>query len=221
MVERMMKRCFCVFVGVLLISCFLAGCSGKGEDPKEDSGTSERLAKRYIDLFSNESYFIKYRAEYEEFVDENSKDTLTENYEVAVQGEKLSIRITGEDLDGTMLIVDGKKHMLNHKEKVDQISAPEEGDRWMFPSGGYEFKESGTSELFGVSYMYEEYMTDSGNFRFFFGDQKLVGIEAVAEDENQNPESIKMEILEWSMKVPIGVFDIPEGYEVKEEEKKE
>jgi len=212
-----MKRVFLVFVTILIILYCLVGCDLKREGPtealKEDPGVSKRLANRYLDLFANESYFIKFHVEYEDFVDENTKSKITEEYEIAVQSGNLSIKSTGEDGESTMLIVDGKKHILNHQKKVYQVSVSTDEDRWMFPSGGYEFKESGTSELFGVSYMYEEYTTDIGIFRFFFDGQKLVGIEAFSEkDKNQENDSMQMKILDWSMKVPIGTFDIPDGY---------
>jgi hypothetical protein len=74
----------------------------------------------------------------------------------------------------------------------------------------------GTAEMYGVVCVYEAYSSaEAEELRFFFDDQnKLVGIDVTSTDD---VFTIKMEIMEWSTEIPDGAFDIPDGYEVKEE----
>jgi len=214
------KRGVLICAAVLFVFCCMTGCDltpqapAQQEDLGDETDEREMLAAQYIDVFESQSYYIKYRGEYE---DEKTEAEIKEEYEVAVREKSLSIRvISGEDVDSTMLIVEGKKHILDHKEKVDQVSEPEEKDRWMFPTQGYVFKETGTAELEGVACEYEEYTTDSGDFRFFFDDaKKLVRIEAFSEDDNKKRHSFRMVILEWSVEIPEGIFEIPDGYKTE------
>ena len=176
------------------------------------SGFSDKLAVAYIDILDNGVFYMKYRTETE--IDGQIIEAITE---IATDGDDTAFKAQMAGMESQIIIKDYKMYIVDHESKtiITSPASPSQRDG-LFPDGALVgknsvFKGSGTAELFGVPHDYEEYTSDGGDMRFFFEGGRLAGMETVTEGQ-----PIQMEILEMNDKIPAGMFDIPDGYEISE-----
>lgn len=231
-----MKKSIILLVILLLALGLFAGCSNAVE-------SGGRLATPYIDVFNSGTYYMKYRLveDYGTMVVEFAMDgdivackTKTDDSDlffVMKDGKVYYKEIVTTD------IANQSKAAENAILKLAKLSLLEGDDvrpsydipsceinsitKYSFLQLGespfqdieYVYKKSGIDEFLGVFLDYEEYSCDEGAIRFFFKGGKLAGAECNYTEWNY---SIQMEILEMTGQIPSGMFDIPEGCEVRD-----
>ncbi|MCL1976008.1 MAG: hypothetical protein FWG61_07620 [Firmicutes bacterium] len=231
-----MKRVFAILLLTVIALGFAAGCSGNKSindvnyPPKvtetpppeeipslsEQAGLENKKAAPYIDAFARRTFYLKYSIEMA-YYDQTVK-TITE---VAAMGGEISIKnsvgfvdtadtVSLDNTEGLTVYKENKAFSIDHKNKTVTVTPSSLQISTMFPDSGYIFEESGLAELFGISYNYEDYYTNSIDLRFYFDENKLVGLERLT--SNMTP----MLVLEMSTDIPAGIFDIPAEYTVLE-----
>ena len=171
------------------------------------SGMSGRLADAYISMFNSGSYYMKFRA-----ITEYDGEETAAVSEVALKGGDMAMIAEIEGMGTAHLIVkEGKTYIIDHESKTIMVLDMGNlmGDSMdTFTETDFEYKGTGTGELFGIRRTYEEYSTDAGDARFYFDGSKLVGYEVVSDSVTS-----QMEILEMSTNIPSSMFEIPADYE--------
>jgi hypothetical protein len=181
--------------------------SDETEDISNDPSSEIKLAVAYTDILNSGVYYMKYR-NLMETADQINESTM----EVAVNGnDRALIAMIGGN-ENIIIVKDEKVHVVDHNnKKIFVLPADVSTNKPVLPSSEYNYKSSGSVELFGVLRSYEDYTTEAGDIRFFFDGDKLLGFESSFGDIR-----VKMEVLELSTIVPPGIFDLPEGYDIVE-----
>jgi len=171
------------------------------------SGMSGRLADAYIGMFNSGSYYMKFRA----MTEYDGEETAAVS-EVALKGGDVAMIAEVEGMGTAHLVMrGGKTYIIDHESKTIMVLDMGNlmGDSMdTFTETDFEYKGTGTGELFGIRRTYEEYSTDAGDARFYFDGSKLVGYEVVSDSVTS-----QMEILEMSTNIPSSMFEIPADYE--------
>lgn len=217
---------------VILTVCLSTGCGDRSnpEDnyppyikhpaaPIEDTTTNEatgfadKQAATYIDLFSCGVYYIKTRIkmDYYGLIIETITETYANGNERAVitkigYVESAEKPVEGIEKESIAIYKDNKIFTLDSESRTYTVADSSTQSDGLFPNSGYIFRGSGEAELFGVSYSFEEYYTDSGEIRFYFDNNKLVGLDTLQGNR------VQKEVMEISSVVPPSIFDVPAEY---------
>jgi hypothetical protein len=219
-----MKKFTAVLLASLLLGVLLIGC-GRNEQPtnpdnndvqtesntgdsSDTAAPAQRLSQPYVDIMTSGTFFMKYRVN-----QEVSGTIIDASGEMAVDGENLAMVTEVMGMQITIIIKDGTSYMLDHTNKtalsMGSGALPTQQENEM--PHEFTYKGSGTGDLKGTTYPYEEYTTESGSIKFFFDGTRLAGFEIVFGDH-----TIQYEVSEFSGTVPEGMFEIPADYTVTE-----
>ena len=172
----------------------------------ETADLGDKLAAAYIDMLSGDSYYIKFRTE---LLVEGQKIAVV--METALSGDDLAVKSSMGGVDNLIIFKDGETNVVDHESRTIMVMGGGFSSMYdgTLPDSGYVFKGSGNAELYGVMHAYEDYATDRGDVRFFFDGGSLAGAEFSMEGL-----SLQVEFTEMSNKIPPGIFDIPDDYDI-------
>jgi hypothetical protein len=169
----------------------------------DTEGLGDLLSSTYVDMMKSKEYMMKYKTT----MDFNGQTTEMENT-MAVSGNKTAIISNGGGLDSTIIMKDDKVYMVDHASKTVMSWAQTQNDaQETFDVEGITYLGNGKEE----GLVYEEYSAEGTNMKYYFDGKKLVKIAATI-----SGQTMVMEIIEISDKVPASMFEIPAGYQVTE-----
>lgn len=184
---------------------------GKIDEPivTEENSPGEYTAALLSKYINNGTYYILHR----ETTGETSVDT-----ELAVSGNKAAVRTEA----GTQILIDETWYMVMHDSqavltspaaaamkdgftKIISVKSEEEAKE--------QFVASGTEAIEGAELVFEEYKDSQGNVsKYYFDSQTLRYVKIV----NAGGAEIFSEIFTISKEVPEGIFDVPDGYIIRD-----
>jgi hypothetical protein len=173
--------------------------------PTDNENTSKgKLAEAYLNIIKTEKYYIKYRMNMEGVSNEIS---------MAVDGKNIAMESVNGEETSNIVIKDGKTYMINHKDATVFVVSNEENETTLEePIAAYDelpLPNEGTGDFLGKNLKYEEYEIAGEYIRYYFDNNKIVGIES-----SDDSGKYYIEILELTKDVPTGMFDIPADYVV-------
>jgi predicted small lipoprotein YifL len=171
----------------------------------EDKVSSKgNLASTYLNIIKSEKYFIKYRMNMEGVNNEIS---------MAVDGKNIAMSSKNGEEITNVVIKDGSTYMINDTEKTVFVVPNDENETTIQePITAYDelpINGEGTGEFLGRNLKYEEYEINGEYIRYYFDNDKIVGIES-ADDSGK----YYIEILELTQDIPTEMFNIPTDYTV-------
>ncbi|MDD4592274.1 MAG: hypothetical protein PHG06_17880 [Parabacteroides sp.] len=200
--------CFLILMLAMFVGCANSSTGTESDDTgnpvnveTETEGMGELLSASYVEMMKSGKYLLKYRATIE-FEGQSAQLEAT----AAVAGEDSAFISKVGGIESKMIFKEDKVYMIDHANKSILI--------W---SSGAEDEDDGTIDTEGITYIgkgiedgldYEEYSTEDGSIKYYFDGKKLVKMIVVTENE-----TMLMEILEMSDKVPDSMFEIPSDYQ--------
>lgn len=123
-------------------------------------------------------------------------------------------------MDTRLVMKEEKLYIISHDQR--RILVVKGSDLTNVPGGqnpdikleGIEYAGSGTGELRGQTYSYEEYTVEKGRIRFYFDNSRIVGM-----DYTMDQVTVQMEILSLEERVDDSMFIIPSDYPVTDSTK--
>jgi outer membrane lipoprotein-sorting protein len=210
-----------LLVLVLLLG-LMAGCGQSSEtgddvvaeDPvnEEEQMTDDmgdRLSELYVDLMSGDEYLMKYRT---------TMDMEGQAFEIeatlAVSGDNTAIMTVANGMESTMIMKENESYVVDHENKMVLVmpEVPDAGDSSFDETTGIVNIDDDMSYLGNGkegNLVYEEYATMDGSVRYYFDGDTFVKMVV-----DSNGQTMTMEILEFSDKVPDGIFEIPSDYQM-------
>lgn len=138
--------------------------------------------------------------------------------EVAVTGNKAAMK----DSSGTQIIDDETLYYVIPEQKVVLTSLVDESMKKGYTAiisvkteeeALAALQSTGKEKINDIEYTYEEYKNSKGNLERYYFDSST--IRYIKQYDAQSVETLT-EILELSLKIPNGFFDIPDGYIVQD-----
>jgi len=171
---------------------------------------TSRKINNYIDILKDK-YYMKYVTKTED-EDGNIVDL---NVEFALSGD--NIYMNYPELFTTILVTKDASYYILHDSKITQkYPIDSEGQKQYYTlqrnvNQAYfeqNFVGTGTQEIEGIEYYYEEYKSGDDKIRYYFDENdKLVYIENISDSESEIDKII--EIREFD---DLSIFELPEGY---------
>jgi uncharacterized lipoprotein YehR (DUF1307 family) len=173
------------------------------EEEKENKNVlNDGVVEEYINVIKTKNYYIKYRM---------NLDGEQSEIAMAVQNDNIAMESgTGEERTN-IIIKDGNTYMVNHNEATVLVTKNGENEATIEePILAYEdlpFASEGTGDFLGKSCKFKEYDFNGDKVKYYYDDDKVVGMEAV-----DDSGVYYIEILELSENVPESMFEIPSDY---------
>lgn len=229
------KRNLGILVVILLMSLILSSCrttepdrpstGTPGENPVTEGPsvpqTPEvpenpgRITDEIVRIMTSKLYTMKTKTYLEILGREfEVESTLAKNGVVAAMETDFG------GMDTRLVMKEEKLYIISHDQK--RILVVKGSDLSNVPGGqnpdikleGIEYAGSGTGELRGQTYSYEEYTVEKGRIRFYFDDSRVVGM-----DYTMDQVTAQMEILSLEERVDDSMFIIPSDYQVTDSTK--
>ena len=186
------------------------------EEESSESETSapslvEELSARYIKLFDDKRFYLKFRSEEEE-----NGEKITVEAEMAMQDDKTAVRVMSDGMLMRFVVTRDQVYMIVDEQKIMMVSAQTQDYNFaeMIPDTvEMQYTSSGTDEFKGRMLPYEEYRKQSADATvacYFFAGNDLVGIRSISSDGTVSD----IEILEMNESIPPQMFEIPNDYEI-------
>jgi hypothetical protein len=175
----------------------------KNSTPKAPNGPEESLlSETYLNIIKTNKYYMKYRMIME------GQETILE---MAIDGDNMAIKSTASGVESDMVIKDGKTYVINHAEGTILVLPNEHSDTTIQePIVAYDnlpISSEGTGNFLGRTLKYEEYDYNGEKIKYYFENEKIVGIES-----SDDSGKYYIEVLELTKNIPKGMFDLPSDY---------
>lgn len=210
-----MKKIFMLVLAMMLVfSVAACGSSDDGaEEPapavqesKEESVASTKTLAYFNEYVSDGSYTMEMKTEY---------DGVTATTKSASKDDML---YTESDMDGTqsiMIMRDGFQYILDPSSKTCvKMSLDMARTTEIFADEAVNYEtavNTGTEEINGTSYDYEEFEVEGASVKYYFDGKALKYISTVMDGE-----TYLMEIVSMEKGADASLFDIPTDYTVVE-----
>jgi len=181
--------------------------NGQPEQQADKTGSDNKLASKYIDMFEKKLYYMKYSLS----TDAGGSETAMDG-EMAMNGDSTAMRMGVGGGSMRVVIKDNQTYTIFDDQKT-YMASPATQDNSSInteitDTSGIEFTGSGSEEYHGRMLPYEEYKTDAASVRYYMDGDNLAGIRTIPAEGM----SVDMEIVEMSQNIPDGLFDIPSDY---------
>lgn len=226
-----------LFILMLVVMMVVSGCGKKEENvvsPEENNVKNQTEATNFEsvepkaekDIITEETVLGDYTSEFllqyveggAYYIVQNSIiDGKVTKVEIAVKGEKVA-----EKIDGHVKVIDGEKlfYVIHDSKAVLTATVADEMKEGFTDFISVKTSEeaksalqnTGEEELQGEKFGFEEFKNADGTItKFYYDDKTLRYVKVIKNDSEE-----LIQVLELSTNVPEDIFDVPDGYIVKD-----